>query len=154
MLNNNKILSENLNIEQERTLISLLNLIIPPSEDDKMPGAADVDFSTYIRNENLLSWIRDGLFSIVDESHNKFGREFSELSGSEQTQLIDSLKRRLFRFFSHLTTEIIKCYYQNNQVLKAIGLEARPPFPLGYQIAEGDLSLLEPVYKRGKIYRD
>ena len=35
-----------------------------------------------------------------------------------------------------------------------IGLEARPPFPQGYLLEEGDLTLLEPVYLRGKIYRD
>ncbi len=154
MPKDNKIVSENLNEEQERTLIALLNLIIPPSEDGKMPGAADVGFFAYMHNENLFPWIREGLLSIVEESHNQYGQEFSALSGSEQTQLIDRLRRRYFRFFSRLTTEVIQCYYQHDQVLEAIGLEARPPFPEGYLVEEGDLTLLEPVYERGKLYRD
>jgi hypothetical protein len=33
-------------------------------------------------------------------------------------------------------------------------MEARPPYPKGYQVVQGDLSLLEPVRARGKIYRD
>lgn len=154
MPRDNKTVSENLNEEQERTLIALLNLIIPPSQDGKMPGAADVGFLAYINNENLFPWIREGLLSIVEESHNNYGQEFLALSGSEQTQLIDKLRRRFFRVFSRLTTEVIKCYYQHDHVLKAIGLDARPPFPQGYLLEEGDLTLLEPVYERGKLYRD
>ena len=43
---------------------------------------------------------------------------------------------------------------KNEKVLELIGVEERPPFPNGYQIEKGDLSLLEPVFLRGKIYRD
>ena len=154
MIKDNKIVFENLNEEQERTLIALLNLIIPPSEDGKMPGAADVGFFAYMHKLSLLQWIREGLLSIVEESQNQYGQEFSALSGSEQTQLIDGLRRRHFRFFGSLTTEVIQCYYQHDQVLKLIGLEARAPFPEGYLVDEGDLTLLEPVYERGKLYRD
>ena len=154
MPKDNKIVSENLNEEQERTLIALLNLIIPPSEDGKMPGAADVGFFAYMHNENLYSWIREGLLSIGEESRNMYGKEFSMLSGTNQTQLIDRLRRKLFRFFSQLATHVMLCYYQHDRVLEAIGLEVRPPFPHGYLVEDGDLTLLEAVYERGKIYRD
>ena len=153
MSKNNKFVSENLDGEQERTLIALLNLIIPPSDDGKMPGAADVSFVAYIHNENLLPWLQKGLLSIAEESHSKYREEFSALSGSDRTQLINRLRRSLFRFFSRLTTQIMQCYYQHDDVLEAIGFEARPPFPQGYLLKEGDLTLLEPVYLRGKIYR-
>lgn len=144
----------NLSEEQERTLLALLKLIIPPSEDGRMPGAADVGFFAYMNRENLYSWMKEGLLSINEESQSKYQQEFSVLGNGEQAQLIDTLRRKLFRFFSRLTTEVIKCYYLNDRVLEAIGLEARPPFPHGYLLDEGDLSLLVPVYERGKIYRD
>ena len=145
---------ENLDAEQERTLIAILNLIIPPSEDGKMPGAADVGFLTYIQNENNEQWIQEGLIKIIEESHNNYGQELSALSSSIQIELIDNLRRKFFQFFKHLTTLVMQCYYQHDNVLVKIGLEAKPPFPEGYRIVEGDLSLLEPVYLRGKIYRD
>jgi len=154
MSKNKKVVSENLNEEQERTLIVLLNLFIPPSEDGKMPGAADVGFLAYIHNENILPWIKEGLINIIEESHNKYGQEFLSLSGSEQTELIDKLRRKSLQFFNRFTTQVLQCYYQHDDVLEAIGLEARPPFPQGYLLEEGDLTLLEPVYLRGKIYRD
>jgi hypothetical protein len=146
--------TENLDAEQERTLMVIVNLIIPPSEDGKMPGAADVGFLAYVCNENLLPWIREGLIVIIEESQNKYGQEFSGLSSSKQMHLIDKLRRKLLQFFNRLTTQILQCYYQHDDVLEAIGLEARSPFPKGYLLEEGDLTLLEPVYERGKIYRD
>ena len=154
MSKDKKIVSENLDEEQEQTLIAILNLIIPPSEDGKIPGAADVGFSAYIHNENILPWIREGLKNIIEELHNKYEHEFSALSSSIQTQLIDDLKRKFRQFFNHLTILVMQCYYQHDDVLVAIGLEGRPPFPEGYHVIEGDLILLEPVYLRGKIYRE
>jgi hypothetical protein len=143
-----------LNKEQKRTLTALLNLIIPASEDGKMPGANDIGFFTYMQNENILLIIQEGLIKIIDESHNHYGRGFSALSVAEQSELVSGLKGILFRFINILTTHVIHCYYQYDDVLKAIGLEARPPFPKGSKVEEGDIILLEPVYYRGKCYRD
>ena len=53
-----------------------------------------------------------------------------------------------------LAQQTVTCYYQNDRVLEAIGVGARPPFPEGYQVPSGDLSLLEPVRGRGRIYRE
>ena len=146
--------SENLIEEQRRTLNVLLNLIIPPSKDGKMPSAADVGFFDYLDSNKQMPWLKEGLQKIVVESLNKYGKEFSVLNDSEQTQLIDDLKRNFLQFFNRLTNQIIQCYYQNDDVLKVLGIEARTPFPQGYHLEEGDLTLLEPVYLRGKIYRD
>ena len=154
MPEDNGIISGNLNDEQERALIALLNLIIPPSEDRTLPGAAEVGFVAYMQKENHVPWIRDGLLSITDTSQERYGREFSVLTGAEQTQLIDELRRRLIRFFIRLTNLVMECYYQHDRVLEAIGLEARAPFPEGYAVEEGDLTLLEPVAQRVKLYRD
>ena len=154
MSNKDKHVPENLNEEQVRTLNEILNLIIPPSEDGKMPGAADVGFLTYLQIENNTQWIQEGLIKIVEESHNKYEHEFSALSSSIQTQLINDLKRKFRQFFNHLTILVMQCYYQHDDVLVAIGLEGRPPFPEGYNLLEGDLILLEPVYLRGKAYRE
>jgi hypothetical protein len=149
MINDNKVISESLNAEQERTLISLLALIIPPSEDGKMPGAAEVGFPA-----GLTPWLRTGLLSLGEEARSKLDREFSALSAPEQMQIIDGSRSRLAQFYSRLTALIVQYYYQQDRVLLALGLEVRPPFPLGYHLDSGDLTLLEPVYERGQLYRD
>ena len=145
---------ENLNVEQKKILIVILNMIIPRSEDGKMPGAIDVGFFTFIDNTEKFFWIKEGINKIIDEAQNKYGNNFSNLDVSEQTEIINQLRRTYFRFFNNLTIQVMQCYYKNENVLESIGLEGRPPFPNGYQIEKGDLSLLEPVFLRGKIYRD
>ena len=143
-----------LNHEQERTLMALLNLIIPPSEDGKMPGAADVDFLTYLHKEDLFPCTNEELLFINKVSHEVYNQDFSALSESKQKQLIDKLPNKLSKFLTWLTSQVIHCYYQDDEVLRAIGLAARTLSPEGHFLEEGDLALLEPVYQRGKFYKD
>lgn len=154
MYKDNNIVSDKLNEKQEKALMALLNLIIPPSKDSRLPGAADIDFLTYIHEKKLYPLIQNVLNNVIEESHSKYDQDFSALSASNQMQLTDQLRRRHNRFFTLLTTHVVQCYYQHDKVLEAIGLEARPPFPDGYRLEEGDLTLLGPVYDRGKIYRE
>jgi hypothetical protein len=143
-----------LTLKQESILNDILNFIIPPSDNGKILGAAEVDFLIYIQNENQVQSIQEGISNVDMESKNKFGLDFSKLNKSMKIDLIDELRRKHVYFFNHLTTLAIQCYYQHDTVLEQIGLEPRPPFPEGFQIKEGELTLLGPVYMRGKIYRE
>ncbi|HSI02694.1 MAG TPA: hypothetical protein VLA02_18980, partial [Reyranella sp.] len=49
---------------------------------------------------------------------------------------------------------ILAAYYRDDRVLLALGLEARPPFPKGYVVEQGDWSLLDGVRKRPSLWRD
>ena len=44
-------------------------------------------------------------------------------------------------------------YYQHPRILDALGIAPRAPHPQGYEMAANDLSLLEPVRRRGNMYR-
>jgi len=46
-----------------------------------------------------------------------------------------------------------QCYYRDERVMASLDMEARPPYPQGYELPESDWSLLDPVRKRGIIYR-
>jgi hypothetical protein len=153
MQKDSKVIYENLK-EEEKTLNVLLNMIIPSSVDGKLPSAADIGFVAYINKKNLFGLLQDGLRSIIDKSKTMYGQEFSSLCSYEKKQLIKKLRPMHLRFFKILTSEVIHFYYQHDNVLEALGLEARTPFPNGYSVEEGDLTLLEPVYHRGKIYRE
>ena len=43
---------------------------------------------------------------------------------------------------------------RHGSVVEGLGLEDRPPYPKGYEVEAGDLSLLDPVRARPKLYRD
>ena len=49
---------------------------------------------------------------------------------------------------------ILQCYYRDDRVVRSLGLEPRPPFPKGHSLEQGDWSLLDPVKKRPKMWRD
>ena len=48
---------------------------------------------------------------------------------------------------------ILSAYYRDDRVLLALGHEARAPFPKGYDVEQGDWSLLDPVRARPRMYR-
>jgi hypothetical protein len=129
-------------------------MIIPASNDGEMPCATELDFMDYLQHGNLIPWIEDGIIIIDNESKKQFDCEYNNLQDSEQKQLIYNLKRNLNEYFSVLTTHVINCYYQHDIVLSKIGVEHNPPFPKGSHVSEWDITLLEPVFIRGKLYRD
>ena len=53
-----------------------------------------------------------------------------------------------------LELAVSRCYYRDDRVMRSIGMELRPPFPRGFDVAPGDWSLLDPVRARGRIWRD
>ena len=57
-------------------------------------------------------------------------------------------------FLPSLTFHAYVAYYQDGRVALALGLEDRPPYPQGYDMPPNDLSLLDPVRERPKLYRE
>ena len=49
---------------------------------------------------------------------------------------------------------VLQCYYRDDRVIAALGLEARAPFPRGYELPQGDFSLVEAVRGRARMWRD
>ena len=55
--------------------------------------------------------------------------------------------------YLHLSSSLIQGYYADPKVLQNLGLRHTTNFPLGIKVHQGDLSMLEPVYNRGQIFR-
>jgi hypothetical protein len=49
---------------------------------------------------------------------------------------------------------VLTAYYRDDRVLRALGHEARPPFPGGYVVEQGDWSLVDAVRARAPFWRD
>ena len=54
---------------------------------------------------------------------------------------------------SVLQTIVASCYYRDARVLTSLGRDPRPPMPKGFEVEEGDFTLLDPVRARGPIWR-
>jgi hypothetical protein len=141
---------------QRASLDLVLNMIVPPSAERRMPGAAEVGVPAYLYAEapDALPVLCQELEALERRSSERFARGFAELAEHERKSLIEEMRAQEPAFMSRLAMETLACYYQHDRVLEGLGMEARPPYPKGYQVVQGDLSLLEPVRARGKVYRD
>jgi len=138
------------------TLDAVLNLIVPPSADARLPGAAEVGVPEYLLAEarDALPELRRELDELDARALAAFSQAFAALDPARREALVGELRARDPSFMSRLALETVTCYYMHDRVLEGLGMEARPPAPKGYQVMMGDLTLLAPVRARGKIWRD
>ena len=147
---------EHLTIDQQRTFNAVLDMIIPEDRERNKPSAADIDVFAWIRDHaaSYIDELKRELDAINAESTQVHRKTFHALEHPLKVRLLDVSRARSPRLFRELASWTVTAYYQDDRVMEAIGLPARPPFPLGYEIQSGDLSLLGPVRARGKLYRD
>ena len=141
---------------RRETLRILVGMLVPASPDGRMPGAADLP--QVLRHiESLASerhaW-RDGLDMLQQEAMARYGAAFAALDHASRSTLLGEFAARHPAVLQGLGLETVTSYYQQDGVIEGLGMEARPPYPMGYQVLSGDLTLLGPVISRGKIYRD
>ena len=145
-----------LNSDQQRTFVAILDMIIPASDDGRFPSAADMDVLGYIAKTDpqLLDTVRTELDRLNAVSEDLYGVVFGDAEETHRQGLLDEKRGVEPQFLGGLALHTVTLYYQDDRVMEAIGMEARPPFPKGYEVVAGDLSLLDPVRARGQVYRD
>ena len=57
-------------------------------------------------------------------------------------------------FFDLLVRQTYNGYYTDPKVVELIGMEPRPPQPMGHRLEMGDLTLIENVKWRSIAYRE
>lgn len=144
---------EIIKVSERLTLNLLLEEFIPSNSELGMPSAAELGLLDVMLSEIGTDWFLQGLQDLELESHSAFQEDFVKLSLEHRHSLVNKLMRNKFSFFQGLVKLLISKYYQNDEVLYLIGVEPRPPFPLGHITTDGAFSLLEPVYERGEIFR-
>lgn len=142
--------------DQLRNLTGLLNMIIPPDPNKGMPGAGELDFIAYLSEfaANQIDAICLELDELNQAAKRHYQCTFADLHESDREGLIDRLRTENPLFAQRIAVQTMACYYQADPVVVALGMEARPPFPKGNEVVAGDLSLLDPVRRRKKIYRE
>jgi len=137
-----------------RALASVLDEIVPPSSDGRLPGAGELGLVNYVeealRNTpDLKAMIAQGLTDLDTLARAKHAPDFASLHRDAKLQLLNQQP-----FMLPLTLHTYTGYYQNARVVAALGLEARPPHPQGYHMEPNDLSLLDAVRRMPKLYRE
>jgi hypothetical protein len=151
-------IAADLDRDDERALSCVLDEIIPPSADGRLPGAGELGLVAVIREElrkspDLRLAVTQGLAALGTLSKDR-GGAFSELEARDRLEVMNELVAAQPAFLPGLIFHTYCAYYQAPRVVEGLGLEARPPHPQGYTLEPGDLGLLDPVRRRAPMYRD
>jgi len=147
-----------LSFEATATLRALAGAVIPASPAHGIPGADD----EAVFNDILMSArpyhpvLADGLRrldSLTRDAHGE-GAIYAELDLAERVALAEQYREAQPEVTGLLISLICQCYYRDERIMASLGMDPRPPFPHGFEISDGDWSLLDPVRKRGTIYRE
>ena len=147
--------SKALSNEQWNTLRAIADIIIPPSSEYGVPGAGDeaICKNVLIDGEKRLDRIVNALQSLERVASDAHGSVFSELPDAQREAIALVFQGQQADAANLLQTLVTQCYYRDDRVLLSLGMEARAPFPQGYEVEEGDWSVLDPVRQREAFHR-
>lgn len=138
--------------DQCRSLRCLAEMMIPASTAYQVPSAGD----DAIFADILRSIGRDGahVHQVLMTADALAGGVFADLDAAQRHDVAARLRERGGMALTMLSRLILQCYYRDDRVLQSLQMERRPPFPKGFQVEQGDWSLLDPVRARKPFYRE
>jgi hypothetical protein len=136
---------------QRDDLRTVAAMIVPASDEYKVPGADD----PAIQADMLATLGRDAALmrQALDHLAHLAGKRLSELDAAERDAIANEFRATGGAAAATLVRVVLQCYYRDDRVLRSLGLELRAPFPKGYTLNEGDWALLEPVRVRAGTLR-
>jgi len=141
-----------LSADQCRSLRCLAEMMIPASAEYGVPSAADdAIFGDILRS---LGRDRDHVIAVLRALDIVSGGRFADLDPGRRDAAAARLRETGGEALTYLTRIILQCYYRDDRVMRSLGMEPRPPYPKGFEVEQGDWSLLDPVRARPKLYRD
>lgn len=144
---------ENLSQEDRDSLSDVLDALIPASADGRLPAAGSLGIgdSVWAGGADMRPAIREGLATVRSLSREHGAANLGALSDADRALVLEAISAQHPLFMPGLIFHTYVHYYQHDQVMEALGLEARPPHPKGFDLELGDLSLLDPVRDRGPL---
>jgi hypothetical protein len=141
-----------LSADQCRSLRCLAEMMIPASAEYGVPSAGD----DAIFADILRSFGRDAehVLAVLRTLDEMAGGVFADLEPARREAVAARLHDSAGQSLIYLERIILQCYYRDDRVMRSLGLEVRPPYPKGFEVEQGDWSLLDPVRARRKLYRE
>ncbi|KRR22915.1 hypothetical protein CQ14_01095 [Bradyrhizobium lablabi] len=137
---------------QRDDLRTVAAMIIPASDEYKVPGADD----PAVQADMLATLGRDTALvaQALDHLARLASRPLAELDTARRDAVATEFRATGGAAAATLVRVVLQCYYRDDRVLRSLGLELRAPFPKGYTLEHGDWALLDPVKARsGKLRR-
>jgi hypothetical protein len=136
---------------QTEDLRAIAGVMIPASADFGVPGADDPAIQADI--VTTLGRDADLVRKALDEFARLAGQPLASLDPARREAVAAQLRTGGGAALATLVRVILQCYYRDDRVVRSLGLEARPPYPKGHVLEDGDWSLLDPVRARPPMWR-
>jgi hypothetical protein len=137
---------------QARDLQRIAGIMIPADDTYRVPGADDpAIFADIVRTLGRdTADVRAALAALSDLTAGSFGG----LDDARAEAVAMRLLARSELAARVLGRVVLAAYYRDDRVVRSLGREARPPFPKGHVLPDGDWSLLDAVKERPQLWRD
>ena len=136
---------------QEQAVIRrIAGMMIGPSQGLGLPGADDDVVAAKIIQRAARVEV---VFKMAIDSMLALDEDVAAISDEDFAGRVDRLKGAHAGFIDTLILFTAQSYYEDARVLTSLNKEARPPFPKGHVLEQGDWSLLDPVKKMSSLYR-
>jgi len=144
--------------EQRRGLTAVLDELVPPSDDGRLPGAGALGLAAAIEEKmreqpDLRVAVCGGLEAADARAREAGAGAFADVPAAGRAELLSRVSAEAPAFLPGLIFHTYLAYYQQAPVLEGLGVPPRPPHPEGYAVAPMDESLLEPVRAREPLWR-
>lgn len=142
---------QNLTDDETRSLRCVAGMMIPASTAHGVPGADDDTIFADIINSigRDLAQVQQALRHLDRLARGTFAdRDLATRLTATATFQKDGGAE-----LTALNRVVAQCYYRDDRVMRSLGMDVRPPFPKGFEVEQGDWSLLDPVRARPAFYR-
>jgi hypothetical protein len=145
------MMSAMLTSAQQNDLRIVAGMIVPASDEYKVPGADD----PAIQADMLKTLGRDAALvsQALDQLARLAGKPLADLDAARRDAVAKEFRASGGAAAATLARVVLQCYYRDDRVLRSLGLELRAPFPKGYVLEQGDWALLDPVKARPSSLR-
>ena len=136
---------------QRQDLRTVASMIVPASDEYRVPGADD----DLIQADILATLGRDAapVAAALDHLARLAGMPLADLEPAARDGVAQEFRTSGGAPAATLVRVVLQCYYRDDRVLRSLGLESRAPFPKGHVLEDGDWSLLDPVKARARSLR-
>lgn len=137
--------------DEKSTLASVLEELLPRRDDGRLPGAGELGLAEAVDSATRALPLRP---AIVAALASLAANGFSAQLQPEKLARMQALAQEAPAVFQALLAQAYGAYYTHPSVVETLGLPPRPPFPKGYDVPPTDFSVLDPVRRRAKLYRE
>jgi hypothetical protein len=137
---------------ERRDLRRLAGFMVPASAEYGVPGADDE--AIFVDIVRSLGRDRNDVRTALALLREIAGGDFARLDDAKAEAAAMALLGREGPVVTALGRAVLQCYYRDDRVFRALGIEPRPPYPKGRALEQGDWSLLDAVRDRPRLWRD